>query len=88
MRCLLLACSLTLAGCGRDRIETVPVPVPQPCATVRPAPVEPLNKRFPAVTWDLFTPQQKAAHVGAQALLLRNYGDALNAATIACPEAK
>lgn len=88
MRLILLGCSLLLAGCGQNRIETVPVPVSQPCALKRPEPVMPLNKRFPETTWDFFTVQQKAAHVSAQALLRLNYGEALNAATLACPEIK
>lgn len=74
---------ICLAGCC-DRVETVPIPVAQPCAKKRPDPVRPLRETVP--DWDSLTIRQKSAEVAMQGLKRANYGDALNASTIGCPE--
>lgn len=82
---------LLVAGCSprvvwRDRIVTVNVPVAQPCAGTRPAPVPTLRERYADPAWAAMDVRQKAAAVGKQAVELRGHGEQLNAATAACPE--
>lgn len=83
-----------LAACGnpgtivRDRPVEVRVPVPQPCASERPAKVVPLKEKIPREQWDERDVRQKAAAVAAQALEHQTYGEQLDAATAACPEAR
>ncbi len=82
----LLLIVICLAGCGHGRVQTVPVPVAQPCANHRPDPIKPLRDMITPQEWQGLTVKQKAAQVAAQGLRRANYGDALNASTIACPE--
>lgn len=87
MKRIVIALSVALAGCGgtvvQDRPVTVLRPVPQPCATVRPAPVIPLKDQ--AIDWSALDARQKAALVGKQGLDHKTYGERLSAATAACP---
>lgn len=79
---------VALAGCGKtvtqDRPVRIAVPVAQPCALARPAPVPSLESQTP--DWSDLDVRQKAAWVSKQALALRTYGEQLNAATAACKE--
>lgn len=81
---------LALAACGttetitRDRIVRDAVPVPQPCAGPRPAPVTPLRAKYPGWHTDLDV-KQKASAVGAQGLERQTHAEQLAAATGACP---
>lgn len=81
------AALLTLGGCGapvaKDRPVRVAVPVPQPCARARPAPVVPLKDQ--AIDWSSLDVKQKAAWVARQGLDHKTYGEQLGAATAACP---
>lgn len=87
MKRLVIALSVALAGCGgtvvQDRPVRTAIPVPQPCATARPAPVIPLKDQ--AIDWSALDVKQKAALVGKQALDHKTYGEHLAAATAACP---
>lgn len=83
--------AMALAGCGgqtiyRDRPVTTLVPVAQPCATARPAPVVPLREQIPDAEWAELDVKQKAARVAAQGLDRMTYGENLAAATGACAE--
>lgn len=84
----LVVLCLLLAGChsARPDPDKPPIIVTQPCASKRPDPVKPLRDQI--ADWGALTPRQKAAQVSAQALRHANYGDALSAATSACPEVK
>lgn len=84
---LLALILLALSGChDRPKLEYAPIPVAQPCAKARPEPVQPLRDTIPPQEWQGLTVKQKAAQVASQGLKRANYGDALNAATAACPE--
>lgn len=87
MKRLVIALSAALAGCGgtvvQDRPVRIAVPVPQSCATARPAPVIPLKDQ--AIDWAALDARQKAALVGKQGLDHKTYGERLAAATAACP---
>jgi hypothetical protein len=85
-----MAFALTLTACSpqvvyRDRVQTVSIPVAQPCATTRPAHPGTLESRTP--DWADLDVRQKAAWVGRHGLDLRTYGEQLDAATAGCPEA-
>ncbi len=91
MKKLIICAVAALAACKgdpiyRDRPVTVNVPVVQPCATPRPAGVEPLQDQYTRAEWDQLDPRQKAAAVGRQGFDHLAYGQDLNAATGACPE--
>lgn len=77
---LLTACSPRVIY--KDHIVTANVPVTQPCAGERPAPVPTLRQAYP--DWSTMDVRQKAAAVGKQALDLRGYGEKLRAATGGC----
>lgn len=81
---------VSLAACKgdpiyRDRTVTVNVPVAQPCANPRPAPVAPLSERYTDEAWAALDARQKAAAVARQGLDRQTYGEQLYAATAACP---
>ncbi len=83
-----IALALALAGCGskviyRERVQTVNVPVRQPCAGARPAKVASLKARTP--DWAAMDVRQKAAATGGWALEQLTYGQNLDAATAGCP---
>ena len=83
-----VALPLGLGACGskiiyRDRIQTVNVPVAQPCAGVRPAKVASLKVRTP--DWQNMDVRQKAAATGQWSLDQLTYGQKLDAATAGCP---
>ena len=84
-----LAILAFLAACGgevvRDRAQIVSVPVVQPCAGTRPAPVKPLKERYTDDMWSSMDLVQKLAVTGLQALDRQDYGNQLDAATAACP---
>lgn len=90
-RCAILV-GLALAGltaCSpkvitQDRPVTVKVPIPTPCITTRPAAVASLRDRFTDEQWEAMDVRQKAAAVAENAILLRTYGEKLDAATRAC----
>lgn len=90
-RCVLVLLVAAVTACAtpapiyRDRPVPVNVPVLQPCAGARPLPVTPLKDKTP--DWDSLDVRQKAALVGKQGLDRQTYGEQLNAATAACPEA-
>lgn len=82
---LILACS-AMSACSprivtRNAPVTVSVPVSAPCALPRPAKPSPI-----AGDWTALDVKQKAAAVGEKAIQWRDYGEALDAATAACPE--
>jgi hypothetical protein len=87
MKRTILILALALAGCGapiqRTHVETVKVPVAQPCAGQRPAKVSSLKARTP--DWDKMDVRQKAAAVGAWGLDQQTYAEHLDAATAGCP---
>jgi len=89
MRALFLI--LMLTACGprvvyRDRVETVKVPVTVPCrAGASPVAPAALLSRYTAAQWKALTVKQKAELVGAQGLKHQSYGQAVDAATSACP---
>lgn len=56
--------------------------VTQPCAAIRPEKPEPLPD---ASHWAKYDVRQKAAALGKYTIEWRNYGEALDAATAACP---
>ena len=83
--------ALMLGGCAskivtRNVPVEVRVPVAQPCATERPAKVAALKDRIDDRQWRSMDVRQKSAAVGRQALDRQTYGEALDAATAACPE--
>ncbi|MBU3991533.1 MAG: hypothetical protein KKA12_03135 [Alphaproteobacteria bacterium] len=83
-----LVLALLLSGCGgkviyRDRPVMVSVPVPQPCATTRPA--RPVSLKVRTRDWSAMDVRQKAAAVGTQLLEEQSYGRHLDAATAGCP---
>ena len=84
--------ALTLAGCASPRVITrersvaVSVPVPQPCAAPRPDTPAPMASTYPDARWRAMDVRQKAAALGRQTLILRGYGEQLDAATAACPQ--
>lgn len=88
MRIFTLFALMILTACGtgtviQDRVQTVSVPVTVPCVSgERPAPVESLESKHP----DLYEKslKQKAELAAAQAGRHKNYGQELNAATLAC----
>ena len=55
--------------------------VAQPCAAIRPEKPEPLPD---ASHWTQYDVRQKAAALGAYAIRLRDYSEALDAATSGC----
>ena len=81
---------LLLAGCAtqptviRDRPTQVSIPVIQPCASERPAPIVPMNQRYSETEWEGLSFKQRAEIVAVQGLARMNYADSLNAATSAC----
>lgn len=88
---VVLMCGLVLmvTACApkavyRDRVVEVSVPVAQPCALDRPAPIPRLQERYPAPAWASMDVRQKSAAVGKQALDLRGYSEQLDAATAGC----
>ena len=88
MKRLVLFAAMVLAGCGGKPCSTPPpvivkVPVPQPCAGLRPDHVTDLKVRTP--NWPQMDVRQKAASVGQWALELQGYGQKLDAATAGCP---
>lgn len=80
---LLIGLSACSAPVVKDRPVRVAVPVPQPCAGARPAPVVPLKDQ--PIDWRSLDVKQKAARVGKQGLDHKTYGEQLGAATAACP---
>lgn len=87
MRRIVIVATIIAAACSprviyKDRIVEVSVPVTQPCATERPAPVPTLKQAYP--DWSTMDVRQKAAAVGKQAMDLRGYGERLDAATGGC----
>lgn len=93
MAWMLLGGTSMLAGCStpdtvvQERVERVNVPVAVGCVVNRPTPPEPLKSVISADQWAEMTVSQRAAAVSAQALRRLNFGEALNAATGACPPA-
>ena len=79
---------LLLSGCGgtvyKDRIVKVSVPVAQPCASDRPAPVSSLKEDYTDTDWQAMDVRQKSAAVGKKGLDRLAYGENLDAATGAC----
>ena len=89
---LLVLIVALLAGCAprvvtQDRPVAVSVPVPQPCAAPRPKEPVPLKTEVPDAEWRGLDLRQRAARVGRKGLEWLGYGQQLNAATAACPEA-
>ena len=87
---MMASTALMLGGCAskvvtRDVPVEVRVPVAQPCATARPAKVTALKDRIDDRQWRSMDVRQKSAAVGRQALDRQSYGEALEAATAACP---
>lgn len=80
----LTACQTPLPIKVIEPVEVL-VPVAQPCALPRPAPVEPLQRQYGADAWEALDVRQKAALVAAQGLDRQTYGEQLDAATAACP---
>jgi len=80
---MLAACSPKVIT--QDRPVRVAVPVPAPCTTVKPAPVQRLKARFSDDEWAAMDARQRAAAVAENAIRLRTYGEQLHAATAACP---
>lgn len=78
---------LALSACSPKVVRhDVPVVVSklvtQPCAAIRPEKPEPLPD---ASHWAKYDVRQKAAALGKYTIEWRNYGEALDAATAACP---
>lgn len=89
----LLVAFLSACGDPNERPRTVSddttaLPVLTPCADKRPEPVKALNETMTRAQFDALTVKQQAAAVAAQTLKRRSYGEALDAATKGCPEAK
>lgn len=85
---IILAVSAALGGCSsRTVTRDVPVvvsrPVPQPCVTGWPQKPPPLPDGSHWAGYDI---KQKAAALGAYAINMTNYAEALNAATAGCKE--
>lgn len=81
-----IAAALTLCGCAskvipKDVPRVVSVAVTQPCAAIRPERPEPLPD---SSHWAQYDVRQKAAALGAYAIRLRDYSEALDAATSGC----
>lgn len=88
MKRALILVLLALSACSpkvvtKDRPVTVKVPVAAPCAFQRPDKPLPLPGH-----WASLDVRQKAAALGAYAINMTNYAEALHAATAACPEVK
>lgn len=89
MRSLVLVFLFT--GCAtnptivKDRPTEVAIPVIVPCVDERPAVVKTLKENYSTAEWYNFTLKQKAELAGAQSLRRKSYGEALDAATGACP---
>jgi len=81
----LTGCATTPATITRDRPVEVRIPVPQPCAAAKPARPAALAERTPQ--WATDDIRQKVAAIGAWALTWVTYGEQLDAATAACPQA-
>lgn len=86
MRLAAICLILALSACShkvvtRDAPVTVKVPVRVPCAAIRPEKPEPLPD---ASHWAQYDVRQKAAALGAYAIRLRDYSEALDAATSGC----
>lgn len=86
----ILIVAALLGGCAQDtvieeRIVKVDRPVPQPCAGSRPADVTPLSEEYTDPEWYAMDVRQKAAAVGRKGLERQQHGEALAAATGACP---
>lgn len=87
-----IAAVLALGACKsgtiiEERIVEVSVPVPVGCATQRPSVPVPLKQRFSEEQWATMDVRQKAAAVSIAGLGRLAYGEDLNAATGACPQA-
>lgn len=93
MKKIVLALAILMSACSpkviyKDRVVTVNVPVPQPCADKRPEEIVSLKRKFTDAEWRQMDLVQKTANVGKNALAREQYGKDLNAATGACPEIK
>lgn len=87
MRLAAICLILALPACSPKVVRhDVPVVVSravvQPCAAIRPEKPEPLPD---SSHWAQYDVRQKAAALGAYAIRLRDYSEALDAATAACP---
>lgn len=87
--CIMFILAFVLAACGprviyKDRVETVSVPVLQPCVSgPRPDPVKTLREKYP--DWYEKSPKQQAELLAMQIIEHANHSVTLNAATSACP---
>ena len=81
----LLALSACTGGTViQDHPERASVPVTIPCVSgARPDAVISLKQQHPG--WREYSVKQKTERAAAQALRYKSYGEALNAATGACP---
>lgn len=82
----LVCASLALSACSHKVVRhDVPVvvsrAVAQPCAAIRPEKPEPLPD---ASHWAQYDVRQKSAALGAYAIRLKDYSEALDAATSGC----
>lgn len=103
MRPLILLSLVFLGACGGSTVIDNPVevyiPVPQPCADPRPTPPSILLEDYTDEKWCDYDSKiagkctglgftQKAAAATRKAVENREYGQALNVATAACPTIK